>query len=486
MRGLVDQTTVVSPCVGIYSPNTINALQWDVLEQNGLVSNHYRSDDRNYSKISWTNVQTPASIANWFQAMSTTLVTPPNIIPDTVIDMSYAFQSCSKMTSAPTIPNSVVNMAHAFYGCTSLTTPPPNIPSSVMNIWGCFDSSGITSPPSFSPGSQITNLHYAFSATRITSAPIIPNSVTDMVDTFASCLNLTTPPTLPPNLINMSGCFRTSGITTAPFIPSTVRDVGGAFSNCKNLTTFPVIPTGVTNMSFCFANSANMEGTGDIPYGVTHAYSTFNGCTKLYSMNALPNTILSLGECFLNSGLSVAPEIPASVNNLYWCFGNCKSLTSIAVMNDPSAVVNMASTYSYCTSLTEAVTLPTGANNFNFTFTGCNRLTTVVFPEASTSLFKTLRYCTNISSVTILSPNVHNIYGLLEGASTSVRTNVYVPAGSQTNFLFYESNKVPQYQTSFFGTVLFLGSTTTFAWTINTLNSCYYNTSRNIYVYYTL
>mgnify|MGYP005782321105 CR=1 FL=1 len=58
-------------------------------------------------------------------------------IPDSVVDMSFAFQECSSLNHITKIPTGVTYMRATFQGCTSLTTP-PEIPESVVNIVSIF------------------------------------------------------------------------------------------------------------------------------------------------------------------------------------------------------------------------------------------------------------------------------------------------------------------------------------------------------------
>ena len=69
------------------------------------------------------------------------IVTAP-AIPETVIDMDYAFAECTSLTTAPVIPSNVDDISDAFYGCSSLTgTITINSTPSTYNH--CFSYSGI-------------------------------------------------------------------------------------------------------------------------------------------------------------------------------------------------------------------------------------------------------------------------------------------------------------------------------------------------------
>ena len=83
-----------------------------------------------------------------------------------VINMSYTFEGCTSLTTAPTIPNSVTNMNGTFSYCTSLTT-----------------------------------------------APTIPNGVTDMEETFSGCTSLTGTIEINANPTRYDKCLKDTQIT---------------------------------------------------------------------------------------------------------------------------------------------------------------------------------------------------------------------------------------------------------------------------------
>lgn len=65
---------------------------------------------------------------------------------------------------------------------------------------------------------------------------MIPNSVTNMYYTFASCSDLKTPPTLPSNIQELECTFWGAGIETAPVIPASVKNMSCVFLACENLS----------------------------------------------------------------------------------------------------------------------------------------------------------------------------------------------------------------------------------------------------------
>ena len=134
----------------------------------------------------------------------------------------------------------------------------------------------------------------------------------DLTYCFSGCESLTTAPAIPNGVTNMFGCFRGCiNLTTAPTIPNSVTDVGYCFGNCTSLTTAPAIPSGVTNIAGCFEDCTSLTTAPTIPSSVANIASCFNGCTSL----------------------TTAPAIPSSVTHMGYCFAYCTALTGKIIIN---------------------------------------------------------------------------------------------------------------------------------------------------------
>ena len=83
----------------------------------------------------------------------------------------------------------------------------------------------------------------------------------DLTYCFSGCESLTTAPAIPNGVTNMFGCFRGCiNLTTAPTIPNTVTDMRGCFQQCESLTTASTIPSSVTAMTYCFYGCTALTG----------------------------------------------------------------------------------------------------------------------------------------------------------------------------------------------------------------------------------
>ncbi len=212
-----------------------------------------------------------------FNRSCTTLIQCPGgkagsyIVPESVTNIgSFAFESCSSLTSV-TIPNGVSSIEdYAFRFCTSLSSV--TIPNTVTSI----EQSAF------------------FECSRLTSIAI-PDGVTSIENsTFSRCLSLTT-------------------VT----IPDSVTRIGDwAFFECISLTN-TAIPSGVTVIgSRAFARCASLtsiaisDGVSSIEYG------TFSECFSLTSMT-VPDSVTCIGdEAFYSCTNLNSVTIGNSVTNI--------------------------------------------------------------------------------------------------------------------------------------------------------------------------
>ena len=105
-----------------------------------------------------------------------------------------------------------------------------------------------------------TKTTYGKILSKIAELPIV-----DMRNTFDSCDSLTTAPVIPSSVTTMNQTFIwCSSLTTAPVIPSSVTSMDETFSGCSSLTTAPVIPSSVTSMDSTFLSCKRLTGTIEV------------------------------------------------------------------------------------------------------------------------------------------------------------------------------------------------------------------------------
>ena len=276
------------------------------------------------------------------------------VIPSSVTSIgSYAFESCSKLTSIE-IPSSVASIGkQAFYNCSSLTSI--DIPSSVTSI-----------------GS------YAFESCSSLTSIDIPSSVTSIGDyTFYGCSSLTSI-NIPEGVTSIGGCaFLGCSKLTSIEIPSSVTTIGNsAFNGCRSLTSIE-IPSSVTTIG----NSA------------------FNGCRSLTSIE-IPNSVTSIGSnAFYNCSNLTSIDIPSSVTSIgAGAFHGCSQLTSIEI---PEGVTSIGgSTFYSCSKLT-SIEIPNSVTSIGSNaFYNCSNLTSIDIPSSVTSIGRSAFYnCSKLTTI---------------------------------------------------------------------------------------
>ena len=300
-----------------------------------------------------------------------------------------------------TIPNSVTSIGdYAFCGCSGLRSL--NIPNSVTSIGVCaFRScSGLTSVTI--PNSVTSIGDYAFDGCSRLTSVTIPNSVTSIADlTFYGCSGLTSV-TIPSSVTSIGerafyGC---SGLTSVT-IPNSVTSIGSsAFNGCSGLTSVTI------------PNSVNCIGS-----------QTFEGCSGLTSVT-IPSSVTSIGFNAFSGCSNLKKVIVPDIKN--WCcikFNSSKDNplyyaqhlysdenTEITKLVIPDGLTGIADyTFYGCNGLT-SVNIPNSVESIGaLAFGRCSGLTSLTIPNSVTSIGKSaFSNCNGLTSV-IIGNNLENI-----------------------------------------------------------------------------
>jgi hypothetical protein len=106
--------------------------------------------------------------------------------------------NCTSLTETPYLPDTVLNLVNAFNSCTSLTTI-TNLPSGLQWMPHAFFNTAITQIPDIPSG--VTEMGYAFARCyELTEPCVIPASVTSAEWVFYDCTKLTGVVTIHGNL----------------------------------------------------------------------------------------------------------------------------------------------------------------------------------------------------------------------------------------------------------------------------------------------
>ena len=108
-------------------------------------------------------------------------------LPNTLIDMSYAFTG-SNITKIGTIPKGVKNLRSTFYQCINFSEI-SNIPETVTNMTATFRNSNLKYLPKL-PDSLLTMNMMCMGCKNLQSIENIPSQITDITNAFNGCKNL--------------------------------------------------------------------------------------------------------------------------------------------------------------------------------------------------------------------------------------------------------------------------------------------------------
>ena len=353
---------------------------------------------------------------------------------------SYAFASCTGLTSI-TIPNSVTSIGdRAFYDCSRLTSvivysqTPPDIAyetfsnSAKVTLYVPQGSKAAYQRSwSWYRFKEIVEVFITFADANVENI-CIQNWDTDGDDaiSFSEAKAVT----------DLGAVFQgntdiTSFNELQYFTGLTTID-GDAFSGCTGLTSVTP-PNTVTSIG----NNAFYECTGltsvTIPNTVTSiGNNAFYECSGLTSIN-IPNTVTSIGNgAFYNcNGLSeiTIPNTVTSIEN--GVFYGCSGLTSIIIPNSVTSIGDQA--FSGCTSL-NSVSIPNTVTSIgDNAFSGCSSLTSIIIPSSVTSIgSQAFNDCSGLTSVRVIMQDPLPISA--ETFSNRANATLYVSKGCKAAY----------------------------------------------------
>lgn len=153
--------------------------------------------------------------------------------------------------------------------------------------------------------------------------------------------------------------FMHTEIKSAPVVPDTVTNMSYAFSRCENLQTAPRLPSALDEAAFCFFDNYELANVPDFTH-CTALFTTedmFENCYKLTKLPAVPSSIVEATSMFAYcKGLVDASDfvIPANIVEAYDMFGYCNNLKYAPVI--PETTTSIWRMFRGCTSL-EKVTI---------------------------------------------------------------------------------------------------------------------------------
>lgn len=105
-----------------------------------------------------------------------------------VTSCNSTFKNCASLTKVDNIPSNVTTANLMFYGCTALEQIgklSSNLTSAEYMFYGC---TALNNAPAVING--LKTIKYMFSKSGISSAPLLPTSITDCINCFENCQNM--------------------------------------------------------------------------------------------------------------------------------------------------------------------------------------------------------------------------------------------------------------------------------------------------------
>ncbi len=143
------------------------------------------------SAFSQTNISVAPEIPDGVEIMINTFGNCVNLletpyIPNSVTNFTATFKGCEKLEKVTNIPQKTTTLFNTFIGCTNLKTIPNEIPNTVEDMSSAFQATGLEIAPDI-PNS-VTNMNSTFRGCKnLKNVNKISDNVEDMGYTFYEC-----------------------------------------------------------------------------------------------------------------------------------------------------------------------------------------------------------------------------------------------------------------------------------------------------------
>ena len=390
--------------------------------------------------------------------------------------MYSTYYNCRNLTGSPVCGDNVTNMVEAYFRCTNLTGNPV-CGENVTNMSRAYTSCVNLTGPAVC-GDKVTNMASAYSDCPKLKSPACGPLVTNMVSTYYGSENMKGSPVCGPNVTNMHQTYYLcSSLTGSPVCGDKVVNFRNAYYNCSGLTGNPACGDKVNDMYRTYSGCKKLTGSPVCGNNVTNMQLTYFDCVRLTGSPVCGPNVTDMSDTYYNcSNLTGNPVCEDNVINMSRAYFNCQNLIGPPVYGNN--VTNMAFTYAYCSNLTGKPVCGPNVTNMSYTYYNCFNLTgSPVCGNNVTNINSAYEGCYNIA------PNAYFYSNKVKGADSCFgnrasynRINVYVPiVGANTThntlstFLYNNAYSI-------------VGSSIEWTNDMNT-NSCYYNTTQNIYIY---
>jgi hypothetical protein len=159
---------------------------------------------------------------------------------------------------------------------------------------------------------SVTNLSESFyDCQNLTGYPVCGSKVNNMYYSYGNCFNLTGSPVCGPNVTNFSHayhhCYNMIG---DPVCGDKVTDMSCAYWACSNLTGKAVCGNNVTDMSYAYEGCYELSGSAVIGPNVTNASYAYADCYNLSSKAMIySNQVYDMRGCFSNRNTATRLDV---------------------------------------------------------------------------------------------------------------------------------------------------------------------------------
>ena len=334
-----------------------------------------------------------------------------------ITTLTYCFRDCVNLISAPEIPSSITGMSGCFYNCTSLTQA-PKIPNGVTDINRCFyNCYKLTDAPKIP--SSVMNMHSCFDGCRsLTQAPEIPNSVTDVSRCFYDCINLIDSIIIHSKPTNYSSIFR--NLSNPIEIYTIDENEVGVYNFWKNQAGLPsnvTVAEDIPNNTEFTVGDYKYKKYGNLKLEVKAIDKTKTEYGPIKESIVIGNgneyKIRSMEDCFRDCQFLIkAPDIPQFVNDLRYCFRNCRSL-EIPPEISSTQIYDIKGCFMDCAKLSNPPNVFNVPNLIDMTscFAGCHSLTQAPeIPEAVEEMKQCFYFCRSLKGNIYVNNSIINDY----------------------------------------------------------------------------
>ena len=296
----------------------------------------------------------------------------------------------------------------------------------------------------------------------------LPNSVTNMYETFLDCGKLVNVCDLPNNSMDLTSTFENCrSLVEAPKLPDTVQGnnawVGAmqyhvilskTFRNCVALKHIKNLPTKLgtdsrwlpVGLDKTFSGCSSLENAPDIPDFVEGLPFTFRDCISLTETPDFQENCISIEGAFYGcTNLVLVKDLPDDMENLADAFYGCKSLKDVGQVIDLRRGIldhaffgsgleimpkftgtvdsrfGMGLHYTFCeTNITsvDGSFLPKNEENLVHTFDDCKKLREVKnLPDNIESMGNAFTRCTSLESIDKIPSSAVDMNGTFLGCS---------------------------------------------------------------------